>query len=336
MAVAEGQAEETAGSPTKVGVCRFNIGFRMLTLHGHTGSVECVAFSPAEPILISTGSDRHIRVWDIASAQGIRAFLGGKEQLYSLAVSPDGKAIATGGIDEEVRLLEIETGEVRWAAPGHFPAVTALAFSPDGETLAVAVGDRFSGSERGEVKLWDVRTGQWQSDLLSHITHVEGWPQGTAWSLSYSPDGKLLAIGTGAQNVVFWDVEVGRVRGYLRQGTGVRALAFAPDGSGVATACGYVAKTWDSATRTERLELRGHHGWIWSLAFSPDSRILATGSRDQTTRLWNAADGRELTSYNWQAGKVNSVAFAADGMTAAAGCDSGAVVMWDVDVSPNG
>jgi WD40 repeat protein len=308
----------------------------MLTLHGHTGPVQCVAFSPAEPILISAGNDRQIRAWDIATACEVRAFLGGSEQLYSLAVSPDGKAVATGGIDEEVRLLDIASGEEHWVAPGHFPAVTALAFSPDGKTLAVGVGDRFSGSTRGEVKLWDVRTGKWKADILSHIEHLEGWPQGTVWSLAYSPDGKLLAIGTGAQNVVLWNVQVERVCGYLRQGTGVRALAFADDGLFIGTACGYVAKIWDLATRSERFELRGHGGWIWSLAFSPDGRILATGSKDQTTRLWNVADGCLLSSYNWQAGKVNSVAFAADGMTAAAGCESGAVVMWDVDVSPGG
>jgi WD40 repeat protein len=304
----------------------------MLILQGHNGPVQCTVFSPTEPILISAGTDRQICVWDIAAAKVLRSFPGSKEAIYSLAISPDGKKIAAGGIDEEVRLLE--DGVVRWAAPGHFPAVTALAFSPNGNTLAVGVGDRFNGSARGEVKLWDVRTGEWQADLLSHIEHIEGWPQGTAWSLAYSPGGELLAIGTGAQNVVLWDIKAGRVRGYVRQGTGVRALAFSPSGSELATACGYIAKTWDVTMRTERLELRGHHGWIWSLAYSPDGRILATGSRDQTTRLWDTRTGRELASYNWQAGKVNSVAFAADGMTAAAGCDSGAVVIWDVDVEP--
>ena len=304
----------------------------MLTLQGHTGPVQCVAFSPAEPSLISAGHDRQVRVWDIAAAREIRSFPGGSEQLYSLAISPGGRELATGGLDEDVRLFDAISGEEQWAAPGHSPAITALAFSPNGKTLAVGVGDRFDGSARGEVRLWDVLTGKWKADILSHIEHVEGWPQGTPWSLAYSPDGHLLAIGTGAQNVVLWDVAAERVRGYLRQGTGVRALAFAPDGWSLATACGYTAKLWDLTTSTERLELRGHDGWIWSLSYSPDGRLLTTGSSDQTTRLWDVGSGREIASYDWQAGKVYAVAFAADGMTAAAGCESGAVVMWDVDV----
>jgi len=305
----------------------------MLTLQGHTGPVQCVAFSPAEPTLVSAGHDRQVRVWDIASARELRSFAGGKDQLYSLAISPSGKELAVGGLDEDVRLFDAMSGEEQWAAPGHFPAVTALAFSPKGDTLAVGIGDRFNGSARGEVRWSDVLTGKWKADLLSHIEHDEGWPLGTAWSLAYSQDGQILAIGTGAQNVVLWDVAGERVRGYLRQGTGVRTLAFAPDGWSLATACGYVTKIWDLSTSTERLELRGHHGWIWSLAYSPDGRILATGSSDQTTRLWDVASGRELASYDWQAGKVHSVAIALDGMTAAAGCESGAVVMWDVDIA---
>src|SRR5262245_28688984 len=116
----------------------------MLTLQGHTGPVQCVAFSPAEPTLISAGRDRLVRVWDIAAARELRSFPGGKEHLFSLAISPSGKTLATGGLDEDVHLLDFVSGEERWSAPGHFPAVTALAFSPDGETLGIAVGDRIS------------------------------------------------------------------------------------------------------------------------------------------------------------------------------------------------
>lgn len=305
----------------------------MLSLHGHTGPVQCVAFSPAEPILVSAGMDRQIRTWDVTAARAMGSLSGGRDAIYSLAISPDGKQLATGGLEEEVRVRDLASGTERLVLPGHFPGVTGLAFSPDGGILAAGIGDRVSGSENGEVKLWNAKTGAWQEDVLRTILHEQGWPQGAAWSLAYAPEGHLLAIGTGVQHVLMWDVREERLRAILRQGTGsgVRSLAFSPDGWSLAAASGYVVKTWDLATCAERLEIQGHRGWIWSVVFSPDGRTLATGSSDQTTRLWDASTGRELASYNWQAGKVHSVAFASDGMTAAAGCESGAVVMWDVD-----
>jgi WD40 repeat protein len=134
------------------------------------------------------------------------------------------------------------------------------------------------------------------------------------------------------QNIVLWELGAERVQRLLRQGTGVRSMAFSPDGSRLASAAGYVAKVWNLGGPGEPLEIPGHRGWIWSVAFSPDGRTLTTGSSDRTTRLWDVETGRQLAAYDWHAGKIHSVAFAPDGMSVAAGAESGAVVLWDVEV----
>src|SRR5262249_539778 len=306
----------------------------MLLLPGHTGPVQRVAYLAAEPTLISTGSDRQIRFWDIATAKEVRSFVGSSEAIYALAVSPDGNSLATGGLEGEVRVWDLASGQERFTLPGHSPCVTDLSFSPNSKTLTAGIGHRVDGSQGGGVKLWDAQTGDWQADVLATIQREQAWPQGGVWSLAFAPDGGLLGVGTGVEHVLLWDVAQERLRAILHQASdsGVRSLAFAPDGWSLAAASGYGAKVWDLMTCTERLEILGHRGLIGSIAFSPDGRTLATGSSDQTTRLWDAATGRELASYDWQAGKVHSVAFAPDGMTAAAGCESGAVVMWDVDL----
>ena len=67
------------------------------------------------------------------------------------------------------------------------------------------------------------------------------------------------------------------------------------------------------------------------MAFSPDGSTVATGSWDQSLRLWDAASGAERACFKWPAGKVYSLAYAPDGLRLAAGTDQGKVVVWDVD-----
>jgi WD40 repeat protein len=71
---------------------------------------------------------------------------------------------------------------------------------------------------------------------------------------------------------------------------------------------------------------------LTGLAFHPTGRYLATASNDRTVRLWEVGSWRQVTAYTWAAGRMRSVAFAPDGLTAAAGGEAGQFVLFDVDV----
>src|SRR5205823_5045436 len=112
-------------------------------------------------------------------------------------------------------------------------------------------------------------------------------------------DGRVLAAGSGPV-VHLWDLAARRVIAALPgHGSGAQAtaVAFSPDGRMLAYAFENDPTTvqlWDVASRRLVASLGGHAGFVFSTAFSPDGKMLASGSGDTTVRLWDVVTRRKV------------------------------------------
>ncbi len=278
----------------------------------HTSKITSLAWSADSALLASGASDdNEIRIWDAATGRVIRRLSGHTGWIRSLAFAPDGTLLASGSTDQTVRIWDAATGQLTATLSGHTGFIGGVAFSPDSATLA-------SASRDGSVRLWDVASGREISGFsfrtaLDPTTNMRYWATGVA----FSPDGKVLAVGSTEGVVYLLDAATGQVIHQLRGHTDwivIRGLAFAPDGKTLYSAgLDATVRIWDVDRGVQTGTLDVHSLDIFGIALSPNGASLASVS-DQEGRMivWDLTQQRPAMNLRIGLGLVTSLVFSPD------------------------
>ncbi|ETW85546.1 hypothetical protein HETIRDRAFT_448621 [Heterobasidion irregulare TC 32-1] len=263
------------------------------TFVGHKGAVWSTKLSPDASRAASGSADFTAKIWDSYTGNPLHSFPH-NHIVRSVAISPMSGHLLTGGQEKKARIFDL-------GRPDAEPDVLVESGSVsthDGTVKSVVwVGEHtgVTAGEDGKIKWWDLRTRKLTTSLSfpSSITSME-----------LSPQTNRLVVTSGKTVAFLPSLPTGAATHSL-------TLPYAPSSASIHPilqdrfVTGSLTDEWvrvHGIDGEEREVLKGHHGPVHCVEFSPDGELYASGSEDGTIRLWQTTPGK---SYGLWQGQTN-------------------------------
>jgi len=291
-------------------------------------AIYSLAFDSKSRLLV--GSDRkNLKIWDVPTARVSKILTGHStikitgawtatltSQANDLKFSPDGKLLASAGIDGNIIIWDVKSANKIYIL-NDGGRVNCIAFHPEGKILVSGASiDPF-------VRLWSMQNG----------SEIQKFELGECGSITFSHDGKTVAIGTGGYTnsiyIRLFDFQTKQTFQNIFVANNAYSLIFTIDDRILISGSRGDINLWDPKTGKGLKNLiRGEYR---DLALSHDGKTLAGGT-EKFIYIWNVDDWRLLSVIEAHTGKINSVVFSPSGTMLASGSDDGSIKLWDVSL----
>jgi WD40 repeat protein len=259
-------------------------GKLLRVLSGHEGTVNSISYDPSGSLLASGSEDATIRFWDV------RPFVTRRREANTHLVGYISSDLST--------ITDNKSTWPNWWKECQIDVPEGLLPNPDFGKCLLTIEQKLNcrGLQLARAKGLEAPApggsgtlGAWLASRGATLEHVIGTFQrmhiASANSISWSPDGKYLAVGYTDETILIWDVTTGsKAFTYSNHSTSVRSVAWSPNGSYIASSSDDAVQVWNATTGSS---ISTYPGYASAVRWSPDSTRIVFNRADRTVEVRN-------------------------------------------------
>ena len=284
---------------------------------GIKDQIKSIAFIPRKGEFYTSDFGGKILKWSTdGPVQTYQVIYSGTDIIEVLAVSPDQEWLAAGSSNSSIRMIPLKGTNMQYELKGHTRNLKSLVFSFDGKFL-------YSASLDGKVLKWDIATRTSTNISTGSVSFT---------SIDVSSNGKMIAGISSDGKAVVWDPDnFNSAFNIPTAGKVIKVVRFKPDENILAV--GDISgnlELWDVEQRKLITTVKAHSAQVNDIKFNPVRNQIATGSNDQTLKIFNYKDISDLTetpiTLSDHEGFVLSIQFSSDGQLIVTGTYDGQII----------
>lgn len=289
----------------------------------HGQNVRSVCFS-CDSKLVASSSSRDIRLWDSGSGNCLSTFraksLAKSAWIDSISFSCNSRLMAVISDESGMKVWDITDGKCVARLGDLDEEVDYAMFLQHTDFIACKSSDE-------RVSLWTDNNGE-------YLRHLAGHSRPAIRDFALSRCLGYFASGSHDGTIKVWDIKSGNcihtIKSYKEM---ICSITFSPDSVMFASCSlspGGEIKLWKPSDWGCSMILQhGHKYWVNSLTFSHDSKILASGSHDNTIKLWDTDSGDCFQTLHGHQSSINSLVFSHESQLLGSASNDGTVKIWD-------